>query len=74
MNISIKLVGAFRVGRFSEKSLDYPENTKVGEVIADLDLPRNILGFILINGLHAGEESVLKEGDSLVVLPLLDGG
>jgi sulfur carrier protein ThiS len=74
MKFSVKLVGALRVGRFTEKFLDYPDNTKVEKVVADLDLPENMLGIVLINGLHASEQSILKEGDALVLLPLLGGG
>ena len=74
MKFSLKLVGAFRLGRFAERTLDYPETTKVEKVIADLDLPRDLLGIVLINGRHASEQSILKEGDALLLLPMLEGG
>jgi len=74
MRISVQLAGAFRVGRFREQLLEYPEGTRVEEVIAALELPEQILGIVLINGLHASRQDTLQEGDALALLPLLDGG
>jgi molybdopterin converting factor small subunit len=74
MNINVRLVGLFRVGRFKEEVLEYPSGTRAVEVIENLKLPKDVLGIILINGVHAGEQDVLKDGDSLSILPLLDGG
>jgi len=74
MLINVKLVGAFRVGRFKEATRDIQAGTSVQQVIDSLQLPEKILGFVLINGVHAGFKDILKEGDSLTILPLLDGG
>ncbi|MDG5468068.1 MoaD/ThiS family protein [Deltaproteobacteria bacterium IMCC39524] len=74
MKITVKLVGAFCVGRFKKNVQEYPSGIKVVEVIDHLQLPKNVLGIILINGLHAGEQDVLEDGDTLSLLPLLDGG
>jgi molybdopterin converting factor small subunit len=74
MKINVRLAGLFRFGRFKEEVLEYPSGTRTVEVIEDLKLPKDVLGIILINGVHAGEQDVLKDGDSLSILPLLDGG
>ncbi len=74
MKIKVKLVGLFRIGRFKEELLEYPSGTRVVEVIENLKLPKDVLGIILINGVHADEQDLLKDADSLSILPLLDGG
>jgi len=74
MKINVKLVGMFRIGRFKEKLLEYPSETRVYEVVDALQLPKDVLGIILINGMHAGEQDILKDGEVLSLLPMLDGG
>lgn len=74
MQITVKLVGAFQVGRFKEETFCYPDGIAVQEVVNDLQLPRQILGIVLINGVHAGFDDSLADGDRLTLLPILDGG
>jgi len=74
MKITVKLVGAFCIGRFKKEVQEYPSGIKVVEVIDNLQLPKDVLGIILINGVHAGEQDILKDGDNLSLLPMLDGG
>jgi sulfur carrier protein ThiS len=74
MKINVKLVGLFRTGRFRQADRDYPEGIRVAEVVEDLGLPRQHFGIILINGVHADIGAVLREGDQLVLMPIVDGG
>ena len=74
MKINVKLVGMFRIGRFNERRLQYPSGARVLDIVDDLQLPKDVLGIILINGVHAGEQDSLKDGDALSLLPMLDGG
>jgi len=74
MKITVKLVGLFRIGRFKEEVLEYSSGTTAAEVIESLKLPEDVIGIILINGVHAGEKDVLNDEDILAILPLLDGG
>lgn len=74
MQITVKLVGAFQVGRFKEDVRCYPVGSSVQDVVDNLQLPQQILGIVLINGVHAGFDDVLSEGDRLTLLPILDGG
>ena len=74
MKINVKLIGLFQIGRFKQQKLKYPAAIKVQDVFDDLRLPQQHFGFALINGVHATRDSVLTEGDQLVLLPLLDGG
>lgn len=74
MQITVKLVGAFQDGRFREDVRCYSDGTSVQQVVDTLQLPQQILGIVLINGVHADFEDVLSEGDRLTLLPILDGG
>ncbi|WP_303722634.1 MoaD/ThiS family protein [Malonomonas rubra] len=74
MQIRVRLVGAFRVGRFTEQTQDYPCGSSVKDVVARLQLPEQILGIALINDTHATFTDLLHDGDKLTLLPILEGG
>lgn len=74
MNINVSLHGVFRIDRFKEQTCEYPNSSNVQSVIDDLNIPASLLGIILINGIHAQAETILADGDTLTLLPLLDGG
>lgn len=74
MMITIRLAGVFRTGRFNEASREYQVGTCVRKVVDDLCIPEKLLGIVLINSIHADMEAILHEGDTLCLLPLLDGG
>lgn len=74
MTVTIQLVGVLRSGRFKEAVREYPAATRVSEVIDELDIPRSLLGIVLINGIHSGIEDILNDGDTLCLLPFIDGG
>lgn len=74
MQIQLCLYGAFRHTRFAEQYRQLPAGTRVREVVDSLQLPDHLLGIILINGLHAGLDDLLADGDILSLLPMVDGG
>lgn len=74
MNVSVKLVGIFQIGRFKEAVCEYPTGTSVRKVVDELLVPDPLLGIVLINDVHAGVDAVLNDGDTLCLLPLIDGG
>jgi molybdopterin synthase sulfur carrier subunit len=74
ITINIKLIGLFQTGRFKLEEQGYPTGTTVGDVVKKLQLPEQHFGIILINGVHAKPETVLTNGDSLTLLPIIDGG
>lgn len=74
MNVTIKLIGTFRIGRFEEAVCEYPAGTCVREVVDTLRIPDPLFGIVLINDIHAGVKDVLCDGDTLCLLPLIDGG
>jgi sulfur carrier protein ThiS len=74
MDINVKLVGLFQTGRFKQSKRDYPSTTNVQDIIDDLNLPQQHFGIVLINGVHADVDTLLTEGDHLVLMPVIDGG
>jgi len=74
MKITIRLFGVFRIGRFKEEVRDLPAGTRPRAVVAALQLPERLLGIVLINDCHAQLDDPLHEGDTLALLPLLEGG
>jgi len=74
MNVTVKLVGVFQIGRFKEAVCEYPIGTSVRKVVDELLIPDPLLGIVLINDIHAGIEDLLHDGDALCLLPFIDGG
>lgn len=74
MQIQLCLYGAFRRHRFAEEVRHLPPGTQVRAVVESLELPDHLLGIILINGIHACLDAVLEDGDTLSLLPMVDGG
>jgi len=74
MKITVKLFATFRLGRFDIASRDYPPETKVIDVVKDLDLPEEQLGILMVNSRHVDLDRVLVEGETLAIFPLVGGG
>jgi molybdopterin converting factor small subunit len=74
MNVTIELIGVFRIGRFTEELREYRATTRLREVKDELRIPDSLFGAVLINGVHANVDDELKDGDRVSFLPLLDGG
>ncbi len=74
MQITVSLHGVFRIDRFKQKMLKYREDSSAQKIIDDLKIPVKLLGIILINGTHAKADDILHDGDTLMLLPLLEGG
>jgi len=74
IRVNIKLIGLFSTGRFKHKDCSCLDGVRVKDVLEELKIPQDLLGIILINGIHADIDSLLKDEDALVLLPLLDGG
>ena len=55
-------------------TLDMPDQTTVGQVVALLCIPDDLDCLRVVNGHDAGLEQVLKEGDVVSVFPPLAGG
>jgi sulfur-carrier protein len=74
MKVTVKLFATFRLGRFTVEERDYPSATTVATIVAELGIPEQELGIILVNSRHVGLDRQLAEGDVLAIFPLLGGG
>jgi len=74
MQVTVQLVGVFRLGRFKEQPREFKTGLSVQDVIDELTIPPHLLGIVLINGCHAAIDDQLHAGDTLSLLPLIDGG
>ncbi|OGR26277.1 MAG: hypothetical protein A2277_21395 [Desulfobacterales bacterium RIFOXYA12_FULL_46_15] len=54
--------------------LNLPPGASLWHCFKHLNIPMNNECTALINGRRAGRDSLLREGDSLVVFPLICGG
>jgi molybdopterin converting factor small subunit len=73
-NINIKLIGVFCINRFKEEVHTYASGVSVREVVEELQRPGNLLGIVVINGIHGTTADILHDGDTLALFPMLDGG
>ncbi|MDD4549662.1 MAG: MoaD/ThiS family protein [Syntrophomonadaceae bacterium] len=74
MLVKVKLFATFRTGRFKAKDSIMDEGTTVGWVVDSLHLPREELGIIFLNGHAVTPETVLNDGDTLSIFPMVGGG
>jgi molybdopterin converting factor small subunit len=74
VRIRVRLFGVFRIGRFKEEVCDYPSGASVRAVVEQLQIPPQLLGTVLIEGVHASIEDPLTDGAVLTLLPILGGG
>jgi sulfur carrier protein len=74
MKITVKLFATLRDfgPEIEEKSV--PENSTVKSVADSLKLPEDIPLLTIVNGVHAGPQEKLKEGDVLALFPPVGGG
>jgi molybdopterin converting factor small subunit len=75
VKITIRLFGVFRIGRFKEEVRELPAGSSVGSVLELLEVKKGTrLGTVLVNGVHAGPDARLADGDEVTLLPILEGG
>lgn len=73
MQITVKLFGGYRAGRFREAVRDYPGDSSVGTVLQSLDIAP-AQGILLVNGKPAVGAQLLSDGDTVTLFPLVSGG
>jgi len=74
MQVTVKLFASFQAGRFDRGLREYPEQTTIGSVIRELNIPESEVGILLLNAVHADSQQTLKDGDTLAIFPLVGGG
>jgi molybdopterin converting factor small subunit len=74
MKVTVKLFAYFRDNRFVAEVKEYPQATKVIDVVKDLNIDSEEIGITMINSRHCKFETVLSEGDILAIFPVIGGG
>jgi sulfur-carrier protein len=74
MIITVKLFATLRNGRFKVEPREYPPLSTVEQVVADLNITREEVAMILVNGHSAGPDKQLNDGDTLALFPPVGGG
>jgi sulfur-carrier protein len=74
VQVTVKLFASFRLGRFVEARRQYSRDTRIADVIGQLDIALKDIGMIMVDGRHAEPEDVLRDGTKLALFPLLGGG
>ncbi len=80
MKIELKLyasLGKYMPQAILEKKQDYfeiGEGTTIKALLKDLKVPLETVKLVFLNGTHAKDDDVLKEGDRLGVFPPVAGG
>jgi len=55
-------------------SVEISEGTKVRELLEKFKIPTDAVKMVFLNGVHAGGEEILKDGDRVGVFPPIGGG
>ena len=74
MKVEIRLFATFREGRFKKEVWELPEGTKVIDVLNRLEIKPEEVAILLVNGMNAEPEYVLKDGDYISLFPPVGGG
>ncbi len=74
MRITVKLFATFRRGRFDTEVREVPSGTTVSRIVEEVDLPKKEIGIVLVNSRHVDPSTVLADGDTLAIFPLVGGG
>lgn len=72
--VVVKLYATLREGRGKEIELDHFEGLSVKDVLNELNINSQEVSIILINGVHQNIESILSDGDKLLLFPPVGGG
>ena len=54
--------------------MEFIDGTTVGRLLDQLGIPKEHPSMVLVNGIHAPDDTPLKDGDVLAVFPPLAGG
>lgn len=74
MAMTIKLFATFRKGRFDVARREYPAGATLARIVAELGIPLEEIGVLLVGGRHADLEQIPAAGETISIFPLLGGG
>lgn len=74
MRITVKLFATLRTGRFDEKVFDINISPDVDYLLKKINLEREEVAIIFINGRHGDYDSKIADGDVVSFFPPIGGG
>jgi len=74
MKIKVRLFATLRDGRGKELILDLPEKATTQSIIDQLDIPKEEVAILLINGRDGQLTTELVEADVVSIFPPVGGG
>ncbi|BEP29848.1 MoaD/ThiS family protein [Helicovermis profundi] len=74
MKIEIRLFATFRQGRFKTKVKEFDSEIKVTDVLEYLNISKDDVAILLINGRDGKFNSLLEDEDKVSLFPPVGGG
>ncbi len=74
MVVEVRLFASFREGRFKDKELELPEGSSLGDLLAQLEIPKKDAKITIVNGTAASAEHKLSDRDVVAIFPPIAGG
>ncbi|HWI54248.1 MAG TPA: MoaD/ThiS family protein [Desulfobacteria bacterium] len=74
MELTIKLFASLRKYGKEKDKVNVPDGMTVRQLLQNRGVPLEEAPIVLINGLRAEPEAVLKDGDGVSIFPLIGGG
>ncbi len=74
MEVQVRLFAGFRAGRFKERTLDLPADTRLRDVLERLQIPEADVSLPLINGRFSDLDERLTAEDVVSLFPAVAGG
>ncbi len=74
ITLEVKLFATLGEKNFRSKTMELPQEIRVEEVIDLLEIPREEVALIFVNGIHADMDRKLEDGNRLALFPPVGGG
>lgn len=74
MEVEVRLFATFREGRFKKRQMEFPNGSLLGDLLADLTIPTEQVGILLVNGHNASAGYTLAANDVVSIFPSIGGG
>ncbi|MGL5346607.1 MAG: MoaD/ThiS family protein [Peptostreptococcaceae bacterium] len=74
MKIEVRLFATFRQGREKKQILEIEDGTIITQILEILDIPKEEVAILLLNGFDVGVDRELNDNDVLSLFPPVGGG
>jgi len=74
MQVKVKLFASLRQGREKESIIETKEGATVTDIISTLQITKEEIAILLVNGINGRYDQQLSENDLLAIFPPMGGG